>query len=214
MGVNPPMSSKFFDAKTRANPLRITRLCVEVLAVVVIGAVIALAANQLKPADARFDVGREYFKKTPSTITGNPDSNHGDVENDDALYQLIDQAETMEAFQSPAYEVGQCIFIDARNDTAYAEKHIPGAYQLDHYYADRYLPELVPICAEAERIIVYCNGGKCEDSKLAATDLIEAGVISEKIFVYVGGVVAWAKDGLPFERGERLSGDIVYDLEE
>ena len=39
-------------------------------------------------------------------------------------------------------------------------------------------------------------------------------VISEKIFVYVGGVVAWAKDGLPFERGERLSGDIVYDLEE
>lgn len=203
------MSSRFFGADNPASPLRVTRLAVEVFAVVVIGAVVAVAANQFKPSDSRFDVTRDYFKKTASTVT----ANSSDDEKDDEFYQLIDHAETMEAFQSPAYEVGQCIFIDARNDTVYAEKHIPGAYQLDHYYADRYLPELIPICAEAERIIVYCNGGKCEDSKLAATDLIENGVVAEKIFVYIGGVVAWGKDGLPFERGERLSGDIIYDIE-
>jgi rhodanese-related sulfurtransferase len=198
------MPSRFFHSDNQASPLRVGRLGAEVFVVVVIGAIVAMAANQLKPSDARFDVTRNYFKVAKSA-----DAN----DDDDDLYQLIDHDETMEAFQSPAYEVGQCIFIDARNDTAYAEKHIPGAYQLDHYYADRYLPNLLPACAAAERIIVYCNGGKCEDSKLATSDLIENGVVAEKIFVYVGGVVAWGKDGLPFERGERLSGDTFYDDE-
>jgi len=198
------MPSKFFRTDNQAGPLRVKRLGIEVIAVVVIGAIVAMAGNQFKPTDARFDVTRNYFKMTASD----------GANDDDELYQLIDHDETMETFQSAAYEVGQFIFIDARNDTAYAEKHIPGAHQLDHYYADRYLPDLLPVCAEAERIIVYCNGGKCEDSKLAATDLIENGVEAEKIFVYIGGVVAWGKDGLPFERGERLSGDIVYDIEE
>ncbi|GJM26257.1 MAG: hypothetical protein DHS20C16_26720 [Phycisphaerae bacterium] len=197
------MTSKFFQSSSQAKPIRAKRLGIEVFVVVAIGAIVAMAGNQIKPSDARFDVTRDYFK------TAKPENS-----NDDDLYQLIDHNETMEAYQSAAYEVGQCIFIDARNDTAYAEKHIPGAYQLDHYYADRYIPDLIPVCTEAEQIIVYCNGGKCEDSKLATADLIENGVLAEKIFVYVGGVVAWSKDGLPFERGERLSGDTFYDDEE
>ncbi len=193
------MLPRFLQSQCRAQPLRVGRLGAETFAVVAIGAIVGLVGNQLKESGNRFDVTRDYFKTAKS-------SGAKEVE----IFQYIEHAEMMEVYQSPAYEVGQCIFIDARNDAAYSEKHIPGAYQLDHYFADRYITELLPVCADAERIIVYCNGGKCEDSKLAAMDLIENGVLADKIFIYLGGVVAWSEDGLPFERGERLSGDMTY----
>lgn len=190
------------QASCRANRLQPGVLILEMGAVVILGGVIALASNQLKDAKNRFDLSRNYFN-LPKTE---------DATKDDA-FQLIDHDDTMSAFQSAEYEDGRCILVDARNDEAYNEKHIPGAYQLDHYFIDRYIDELLPICREAERIILYCNGGKCEDSKLATLDLIERGIAADKLFVYVGGVVAWSQDGLPFEAGERLSDEIIYDDE-
>lgn len=195
------MLPRFMQASCRAGRLRPGVLVLEMCAVVILGAVIAFAGNQLKDSKNRFDLSRNYFN-LPKTDNA--------TEDDDA-FQLIEHADAMSAFQSMEYEDGRCIFIDARNDEAYTEKHIPGAYQLDHYFLDRYITELIPICQEAEQIVVYCNGGKCEDSKLATLDLIERGIAADKLFVYVGGVVAWAEDGLPFETGERLSDEIIYD---
>ncbi len=197
------MLPKFMQTTCRANRFHPGLLVLEVCAVVVLGVVIALAGNQFKDSKDRFDLSRNYFNLP------RPDDT-----NDDDAFQLIDHADTMTAFQSLEYEDGRCIFIDARNDEAYSEKHIPGAYQLDHYFVDRYVDALLPLCRNAERIIVYCNGGKCEDSKLAALDLIERGVAADRLFVYIGGVVAWGQDGLPFEQGERLSGEIIYDIPE
>ncbi len=194
------MLPRFLSSSRHAAPFRTVRLLAETLAVVAIGIVAGVVVNQLKASEDRFSVTRDYFKTAKPV----------DASKAEDVFQFIEHAEMMDVFQSSAYEVGQCIFIDARNDVAFAEKHIPGSYQLDHYFADRYLTDLLPVCAEAERIVVYCNGGKCEDSKLATMDLIENGILADKIFVYLGGVEAWSEDGLPFERGERLSGDITY----
>ncbi|NOX58872.1 MAG: rhodanese-like domain-containing protein [Planctomycetes bacterium] len=197
---NKRLKSDFMQSSCRARPLRFGSLVLETAAVLALGATIALAFNFMKDKDNRFKVFHNYLNLPAPT-----DSDENE------RFQFIDHDQTIEAFQSEAFENGTYIFIDARNDEAYAEKHIPGAYQLDHYYADRYIESLLPICRDADQIIVYCNGGKCDDSKLATLDLIDNGVAEHKLFVYKGGVVAWNEDGLPFERGERGSGDIVYD---
>jgi len=56
--------------------------------------------------------------------------------------------------------------------------------------------------------VVYCTGGECEDSEFAALALIGVGIPKERFFVYVGGMSEWAAHGLPFEVGERNSGNI------
>lgn len=185
----------------------------EMSAVVTVGIVIGLVVNAF--GDSGLDLGRDYFRSAshpPATANQTP-ARPGtpDVPGiDDEGYQLIDHNEVVELHESNAFLDERCIFIDARDDAHYADGHIPGAYQLDHYRIERYLDTLLPACTAAEKIVVYCNGGKCEDSKLAAGDLIEQGVDPNKVFVYTGGVGAWQRDGLPFERGERLSGDLVY----
>ncbi len=129
---------------------------------------------------------------------------------DQLPYQTISHQDVVEVYSSPEYEFEQYIIIDARDDSHYLEGHVPGAYQLDHYRLEQYLPTVLPACEMATRIVIYCNGGKCEDSELAAYDLMDAGVDPNKICVYLGGATAWAQAGLPLERGDRLSQDLYY----
>jgi rhodanese-related sulfurtransferase len=99
--------------------------------------------------------------------------------------------------------------IDARDDEHYQAGHLTGAYQLDHYRADRYLPTLLPLLLPADKIIIYCNGGDCEDSELAARDLIENGISHTRIHVYLEGYKDWIARHEPVEKGERGSGIIA-----
>ena len=99
--------------------------------------------------------------------------------------------------------------IDARNEAQYREGHLPGSFHLDHYRADRYLPDLLPLLFPAEEIILYCGGGECQDSELAAIDLINSGIPREKIFVYVDGYREWVSRGELVEKGERGSGNLA-----
>ncbi|HWH72296.1 MAG TPA: rhodanese-like domain-containing protein, partial [Candidatus Sulfotelmatobacter sp.] len=57
-------------------------------------------------------------------------------------------------------------------------------------------------------IVVYCNGGNCEDSELAATMLRDAGIPKDKLLVYGGGMTEWTTNGLPVELGQRKSGNL------
>jgi len=123
----------------------------------------------------------------------------------------IDHETAVDYYMAPAYNVGRYIFIDARDDDHYQAGHIPGAYQLDHFAAEKYLDDVLPICRNAEKIIVYCNGGECEDSTLVAQRLVfDHGINPELVYVYTGGVQAWKADGLTFEMGDRNSGDVGY----
>jgi rhodanese-related sulfurtransferase len=116
--------------------------------------------------------------------------------------QVMTYQEALEMFEDDGYALGTCIFVDARNDGLYQEGHIPGAFQLDHYRSDEYLPRLLPIAKSAERVVIYCEGGDCEDSLFAANDLLEADVDYEVIFLFEGGMSEWLKNDGPITEGE------------
>ena len=70
------------------------------------------------------------------------------------------------------------------------------------------MPTVLPMCLSAQKVVVYCNGGACEDSELAAVMLRDAGIPAGNILVYSGGISEWT-NGLPFEIGARGSGQII-----
>lgn len=114
---------------------------------------------------------------------------------DDELYQKYD-----------AYS-----FIDARNEANYKDGHIPGAWHFDPYHVDRFASTVAPQAQSSAKVIVYCNGGQCVDSELAAQHLFNLGVPKESLFVYIGGIQAWKKAGRAVEKGERKSGNLVTE---
>ena len=120
---------------------------------------------------------------------------------------LADSNLVAQLFRDPKYPIGLITFIDARNDKEYETGHIPGAYLLDHYRQDKYLPTVLPACNIAEKIVVYCNGGDCIDSKETAFTLSQV-VPKERLLVYLGGYTEWIGNQLPVEAGERNSGNI------
>jgi len=122
-------------------------------------------------------------------------------------FQVADGDQAPAFFHDSRYEQGLIIFIDARNDDHYKQGHIPGAYQFDHMYPERYLGAVLPACNTAQQVLVYCDGGDCELSEFAAEFLrSSAGVANDKLFVYVGGLKEWERRHLPLEIGERKSG--------
>jgi rhodanese-related sulfurtransferase len=122
--------------------------------------------------------------------------------------QHIDTAEILELFRDPRYEQGLVMFIDARDDDHYAAGHIPGAYQFFHYRPEKYAGSVLPLAQAAQQVVIYCNGGDCEDSEFAAMMLRDMGVPVANLYVYLGGYSDWSTNNLPIEVGERLSGDI------
>lgn len=101
------------------------------------------------------------------------------------------------------------LLIDARDDEHYQKGHIPGAYQFFHYYADRYWKTIEPLVYPAQKIIVYCNGGDCEDSEHAAMELMNRAVDKSKISVYLTGWTDWTSAKEPIEKGDRGSGAVA-----
>ncbi len=188
--------------------------------VAVTGMVLAFAANSVSPRG--LTLSRNYF---PAPRQGA--SSGGEVANSNTqagqtnalsaqetvasqLRQeglgLADSNRAKTFFSDSRYAQGLIIFIDARDDEHYQRGHIPGAYQLDYYHPGSYLATVLPVCQTAEQIVVYCNGGDCEDSKHTAIFLRDAGVPASKLFVYAGGISEWMTNGLPVEIGSRKDG--------
>ncbi len=117
--------------------------------------------------------------------------------------QMINGGQAQELFQDPRYAQGAILFLDARDEQHYQAAHLPGAFVFDHYHPEKYLAEVLSLCNSAETIVVYCNGGDCEDSQFAAISLREAGVENSKLFVYGGGLTEWQAHHWPIESGER-----------
>ena len=185
--------------------------------VAALGLAFALAANALSPRGLR--LSRNYFPDagtapslTNSTATASVSTNASNATAQRLQQrglQLVSSNEVAELFRDPRHEQGLVVFIDARDDQHYAAGHIPGAWQFHHYRAEDYLPTVLPICLNALQVVVYCNGGECEDSEFAAIMLRDAGVPRETLFVYAGGIIEWKANGLPVETGARLSGQLL-----
>ncbi|MCX8109418.1 MAG: rhodanese-like domain-containing protein [Verrucomicrobiae bacterium] len=209
----------------RQQARRMQTVLLEAMVVSVLGFGIAMVANSLSPVG--LSLRRDYFPKTvaKSTVetnqaatTASPSRQIIAVTQTNVSERLAARGlraiyldEARKLFEDPRRAQELVVFIDARNDHAYQEGHIPGAYQFDHYYPARYLPEVLPACQQAETVIVYCIGGDCEDSEFAAAYLVSVGVPSGRIGVLVGGIEAWRTNGLPVEVGPRGSNEIRFN---
>ncbi|UCF33135.1 MAG: rhodanese-like domain-containing protein [Phycisphaerales bacterium] len=121
----------------------------------------------------------------------------------DHPFQKITLEEVASIFCDPSTEQGVNIFLDARSDALFEEGHIPGAIQCDRYRFEEYIDTVVPACQTAEKIIVYCHGGDCEDSILLCCDLMDADVPYDRLCVFAGGWTEWKDNQMPVEEGER-----------
>ena len=194
--------------------------------VVVAGLILALTANALSPRGLR--LGQNYFPSAagsalPARVAEtNSDARPPEGRNPAASeatatlrrleqrgLQLISSNEVVALFRDPRREQVLIAFIDARDDEHYQAGHIPGAWQFHHYHADTYFPVVLPVCMNAQQVVVYCTGGTCEDSEFAAVMLRDAGVPRSSLFVYAGGITEWKGNGLPVETGGRGSGQLL-----
>jgi rhodanese-related sulfurtransferase len=200
----------------------------EALLVALVGGVVALVVNAVSPLGLKLQ--RDYFPGAASpprthasgsnALRAHGETNLAAAVDSEALalrlrakgLQWIGSADVQRLFQDDRYQQHLVVFIDARSDRLYQEGHIPGAYQLDHYRAERYLAEVLPACLTAEQVIVYCAGGDCEDSEFAALTLTAAGVSPEILWIYGGGMAEWIALGHPVETGARGSGALRQEL--
>lgn len=199
------------------------RVLLETALVALIGMVFAFAANWLSPRGLA--LARNYFPTGTNNLIQSPVSvssrRIATNQNSTALspeellaaqmkqkgLRLVDHARTVQFFHESQLK-GSVIFVDARDSSQYRQGHIPGAYEFNPYRPENYFPSVMPVCQTAEQIVVYCNGGNCDDSQTAALLLRDVGIPNRKIFVYGGGITEWTNNRLPVEIGDRNSGNL------
>jgi rhodanese-related sulfurtransferase len=199
----------------------IRKILAEALVVAVLGAAFALAANQISPRGllltSNYFPGGTNNSVRPVATPNNAGTNSVPLTPEQVAIQnmkekglqTIDGSQALQFFQDPRRQQDIVVFVDARDDSHYHEGHIPGAYQIDPYNRDKYLEAALPVCLKAEQIVVYCNGGECDDSESIALLLRDdIGIVNQKIFVYTGGITEWNAKKLPMETGERNSGTL------
>lgn len=201
----------------------IKKVLVEALRVLAVGVAVALTANFVSPRG--LSLARNYFPRDVQPLPPALSTNvihSGAAPGTNALTPaeltvarlkqqglgVVDSNEVVRLFHDPRRVQELVVFVDARDEEHYQAGHVPGAFLFDHYHAENYFAAVLPVCGTAEQIVVYCNGGDCEDSGFAAVTLREAGVPKEKLFVYPGGMTEWTTNGLPVEIGARNSGTL------
>jgi rhodanese-related sulfurtransferase len=206
----------------RRQPVR--NVFLEALLVAVAGIVLAFGANLVSPRGLALT--RNYFPAginrpvLAATGVGSP----RDVANTNLPasspaqllavrlkelgLQCVDGRQAAQLFHDPRFKQGRIAFIDARDEQHYREGHIPGACEFDPYHPEKYFATVLPVCQAAEQIVLYCNGGDCDDSESAAITLRDVGIANQKLFIYTGGITEWTTNGLPVEIGGRNSGNL------
>ena len=207
-------------------PSAIGRIVGEAVLVAALGAAFAFAANQVSPRGLAltrdyFPAGVAHAVRPVADAVPPPAAGTNSAVLSPAQFlaaqmkekglQLIDRPQAQQLFQDPRFRQNIIVFIDAREAESYQKGHVPGAYEFDPYRSGKYYDEVLPVCREAEKIVVYCNGGDCDDSETAALLLRDMGIPNQKLLVYGGGIAEWKTNGLPVETGARNSG-ILLDV--
>jgi rhodanese-related sulfurtransferase len=197
----------------RRQPVR--NVLLEALLVAAAGIVLAFGANLVSPRGLALT--RNYFqaginRPVPAARdvanTNSPASSPAQLlaaRLKEQGLQWVDGRQAAQLFHDPRFKQGSIAFIDARDEPHYREGHIPGACEFDPYHPEKYFTTVLPVCQAAEQIVLYCNGGDCDDSESAAITLRDVGIANQKLFVYTGGITEWTTNGLPVEIGGRNS---------
>ncbi len=189
----------------------------QALVLIVLATGVGLGMNAARER-GHIDLSRQYFPPIPPAPPADPGpSSTGATSDANAApltgttetqpvpppspFEVVNLAAALALFEHPNAAVGLHVFVDARDDDHYESGHIPGALQCDHYRIDQFLPTVVSIAAAAEKVIVYCNGGECEDSLAVCGDLLQADIPRAKILLFKEGWQAWIQAGLPQAAG-------------
>jgi rhodanese-related sulfurtransferase len=156
----------------------------QILTLVILSAVAAVAANALRP-DRLPLVGDWSAAARITTATGERmDISLGEAEN---LF-LTDAA----------------VFIDARSEQDYAQGHIQNACSLPWQEVDLKFMGVMEALDLEMPIVTYCDGENCELSHNLALFLRDAGFLNTRVLV--NGWTLWQQAGLPVESGAPLDG--------
>lgn len=180
------------------------------------GLMFAFVANQISPKGLM--LSRNYFPsgtnnviRSVAAVPAHEDAstNSSSIEQLIAAqikkegFQLIDNPQALGLFHESESNHG-IVFIDARDEESYRTAHIPRARQFDPYRPEKCFPNVLPVCQKAEQIVVYCNGGDCDDSQTAALLLKAVGISPRILLIYGGGITDWTNRNLPVQ-SESLS---------
>jgi len=183
----------------------------QTIVLIVLGIAIGVGANNVRGKD-QINLGRNYFPPAPAVPTT---SSAGPARGSEvpttpttasvakSEFRELALDDVVKIFEDPKVDTGEYVFVDARADGPYKAGHIPGAYQCDYYRSELYLPSVLDRVQNAEKVIVYCNGGECEDSLLVCREFMNLAVPLERIYLFRGGWEAWKQAGEPFEQGEK-----------
>lgn len=89
------------------------------------------------------------------------------------------------------------ILVEALPERYYRAGHLPGALNLNHDTVKAAAPALLPD-RDAE-IVVYCSNEACQNSAIAAVQLIAMGY--RNVAVFKAGKQGWQDAGLTLEEG-------------
>lgn len=145
---------------------------------------------------------RDLAAAQTSVVSEQEEDIGGDLDtSDDAGFQVIGFDGVVEVFEDPMTTEGVNVIVDARPTDVFEEGHIPGAIQADHWKLVDDIDTLLDYAEGAEKIVVYCNGGDCKDSKLLCADLLEFEIPYGSIYLYPGGFEEWKLKGMPIATG-------------
>ena len=82
------------------------------------------------------------------------------------------------------------IWIDARPEEEFAQKHVPGAILLNEDRWNELLPQMLATWSPEKRVVVYCGSEACGSSREVARRLRKEAQI-KNVFVLDGGWEAW-----------------------
>lgn len=123
-------------------------------------------------------------------------------------YQTIEYDDIAALVDDPMTQAGLNVFVDARNEQAFGDGHLPGAmlcnpYQVPEYVDRQYDGQsFLDRVLAAEKIVVYCGGGDCADSIFMCRELMTLDVPYNNIYLYEGGWKDWTARGGTTSKGD------------
>jgi rhodanese-related sulfurtransferase len=151
----------------------------QILSLVILSAVAAVAVNALRP-DRLPLIGDWSVPARITTATG------------ERMDISLDEAENL-------FFTHAAVFIDARSEEDYERGHIQNARCLPWQEVDLRFMGVTEALDPEMPIVTYCDGEKCESSHNLALFLRDAGFLNTRVLV--NGWTLWQQAGLPVESG-------------
>jgi len=90
-------------------------------------------------------------------------------------------------------EAGDVVYLDARRSSQYRNGHVPGAWSVPRN-DEAALTAALEALQVAAYVVIYCQGGHCEDSIFLAEDLVyRHGLDASIVHIYEPGWEEWQK---------------------